>query len=66
MTCKIIVQTQSSPALHEQIDDLEQAHVDKIIAACPAKIGEVAFAEAYAVGRKMTLAEAMAYALEGS
>ncbi len=42
---------------------LEQAHVDKIIVACVAKMGEVAFSDAYGQGQKMTLDEAVAYAL---
>src|SRR6185436_12477335 len=44
--------------------NLEQADVDKIIAACLAKMGEVAFSDAYEKGEKMTLDEAVAYALE--
>jgi predicted ATPase/DNA-binding XRE family transcriptional regulator len=55
-------------ALREQIKDarplLEQADVDKIIAACLAKMGEVAFSDAYDEGQGMTLDEAVAYALE--
>jgi predicted ATPase/DNA-binding SARP family transcriptional activator len=43
---------------------LEQADVDKIIAACYAKMGEVAFSKAYDEGKKMTLDEAVALALE--
>jgi tetratricopeptide (TPR) repeat protein len=42
----------------------EQADVDKIIAACLAKMGEVAFSDAYDEGQKMTLDEAIEYALE--
>jgi len=38
--------------------------VDKIIAACLAKTGEAAFSDAYDEGQKMTLNEAVAYALE--
>ena len=44
---------------------LEQADVDKIIAACLAKMGEVAFSDAYDEGKKMSLEEAVAYALNG-
>jgi len=44
--------------------NLEQADVDKIIAACLAKMGEVAFSDAYEEGEKMTLDEAVAFALE--
>jgi len=55
-------------ATREKINDtrpvLEQADVDKIIAACLAKMGEVAFSDAYDEGQKMTLDEAVAYALE--
>jgi tetratricopeptide (TPR) repeat protein len=43
---------------------LEQADVDKIIAACLATMGEVAFSDAYDQGKKMSLDEAVAYALE--
>jgi tetratricopeptide (TPR) repeat protein len=54
-------------ALRERIGDprqaLEQANVDKIIAACIAKMGEAAFSDAYHTGPKMTLDEAVAYAL---
>jgi hypothetical protein len=42
---------------------LEQANVDQSIAACLVRIGEVAFSDAYDAGKKMTLDEAMAYAL---
>lgn len=45
---------------------LEQADIDKIIAACLAQMGEVAFASAYEGGKKMSLDEAVAYALEES
>jgi hypothetical protein len=38
--------------------------MDKIIAACVAKMGEVAFSDAYDEGQKMTLDEAVAYALQ--
>jgi tetratricopeptide (TPR) repeat protein len=52
---------------HEKIGDprlpLEQADVDKIIAACLVKMGEVAFSDAYEEGQKMTLDEAVMYAL---
>ena len=53
---------------HKQIGEmrppLEQADVDKIIAACLAKMGEASFVEAYGAGQKMTLDETVAYALE--
>ena len=42
---------------------LEQADVDKIIAVCLAKIGEASFSDAYDEGKKMTLDEAVALAL---
>ena len=42
----------------------EQADVDKIIAACIAELGEVAFSDAYDEGQKMSLEEAVAYALQ--
>jgi predicted ATPase len=55
-------------ATREKISDtrsrLEQADVDKIIEACLAKMGEVAFSDAYDEGQEMTLEEAVAYALE--
>jgi non-specific serine/threonine protein kinase len=54
-------------AAREKISDkrplLEQADVDKIIAACLAAMGEVAFSDAYEEGGKMSLEEAVAYAL---
>jgi predicted ATPase/DNA-binding SARP family transcriptional activator len=43
---------------------LEQAEIDKIIAACNVKLGEATFLDAYEVGKKMTLDDAVAYALE--
>jgi tetratricopeptide (TPR) repeat protein len=56
-----------SDALRERVGDhrppLEQADVDKIIAACLAKIGEVAFSDAYDVGQKMSMDQAVALAL---
>ena len=55
-------------AVRKEINDirplLEQGDVDKIIAACLAKMGEVAFSDAYDEGQKMTMDEAVAYALE--
>ena len=42
---------------------LEQAEIDKIIAACIVQLGEAIFSDAYEVGKKMTLEEAVAYAL---
>jgi predicted ATPase/DNA-binding XRE family transcriptional regulator len=57
-------------AARKEIEDtrplLEQADVDKIIAACLAKMGEVAFSDAYDEGQTMTLDEAVKYALEES
>jgi hypothetical protein len=55
-------------ATRKKIEDirplLEQADVDKIIAACLAKMGEVAFSDAYERGNKMSLDEVVAYALQ--
>jgi predicted ATPase/DNA-binding XRE family transcriptional regulator len=55
-------------ATREKIGDtrplLEKADVDKVIAACLQKMGEVMFSVAYEEGQKMTLEEAVAYALE--
>jgi predicted ATPase len=45
---------------------VEQADVDKIIAASLAKMGEAAFVDAYEEGQQMTLDEAVAYALNES
>jgi predicted ATPase/DNA-binding SARP family transcriptional activator len=54
-------------AMREKIPDprplLEQADVDKIIAACLARMGEVAFSDAYDEGQQMPFDEAVAYAL---
>jgi predicted ATPase len=56
-----------SDALRERISDprppIEQADVDKTTATCLAKMGEVAFSDAYEEGQKMTLDEAVMYAL---
>jgi len=53
--------------IREKIQDprpnYEQANVDKTIAACLAKMGEVAFSDAYEEGQKMTLGEAVAFAV---
>ena len=43
---------------------LEQVDVNKIIAVCVEKMGKAAFTEVYDEGQKMTLDEAVAYALE--
>ncbi|HKG53001.1 MAG TPA: hypothetical protein VKB04_01975, partial [Anaerolineales bacterium] len=57
-------------ATRKQINDtrprLEQTAVDKIIAACITKMGEVVFSDAYDKGQKMYLDEAVAYALNES
>jgi len=57
-------------AIRKKVNDerpgLEQADVDKIIEACLAKLGEVAFSDAYDEGQRMTLDEAVAYALQES
>jgi tetratricopeptide (TPR) repeat protein len=54
-------------ATRKQIDDtrpdLEQADVDKTTATCLAKMGAAAFSDAYDEGQKMSLDEAVAYAL---
>jgi hypothetical protein len=54
-------------ARREQIPDirptLEQTDVDKIITECIVKMGEAAFSEAHDQGQKMTLDEAVAFAL---
>jgi tetratricopeptide (TPR) repeat protein len=42
----------------------EQADVDKSMASCLANMGEIAFSDAYNEGQKMTLDEAVAYALK--
>ena len=53
--------------MRERIQDtrpeIEQANIDKIITACLAKIGEVAFSDAYEEGQKMSLDEAINYSL---
>ena len=55
-------------ALRVKINDprpnIEQADVDKIIAACLAKLGEAAFSDGYDEGVKMSLDEALAFAFE--
>jgi len=50
--------------IHDFRMPLDQADVDKLIAACLAKMGEAAFSDAYEEGQKMTLDEAAALALE--
>jgi hypothetical protein len=42
--------------------NIEQADMDKVIAACLAKIGETAFSDAYDEGKNMSLEEAFAFA----
>ena len=44
--------------------NLEQADVDKLIAACLAKMGETAFSDQYEEGQKLTLEDALAFAFE--
>jgi len=46
--------------------DIEQANVDKIIAACLAKMGEAAFSDAYDQGQALALDEAVRFALGAS
>ena len=57
-------------AIRVKINDprphIEQADVDTLIAACLAKMGEVAFSNAYDEGRNMSLEEALAFAFEES
>jgi predicted ATPase/DNA-binding SARP family transcriptional activator len=43
---------------------LEQAEVEQTISACVVKLGKAAYSEAYKTGRKMTIEDAMAQALE--
>jgi predicted ATPase/DNA-binding SARP family transcriptional activator len=43
--------------------NIEQANADKIIAACTVKLGEGAFSDAYEASKKMTLEEAVAFAV---
>ena len=45
---------------------IEQMDVDKDVTTCLSKMGEVAFSDAYEEGKKMSLEEAVAYALEES
>jgi tetratricopeptide (TPR) repeat protein len=49
--------------IHDTRPNLEQADVDRIIAACFAKMGEVAFSDAYEEGQKMTLEQAVNLAI---
>jgi hypothetical protein len=54
-------------AAREKISDsrlpLEQADMDMSIAACIARMGDEAYAKAYADGKKLTLDEAVTYVL---
>lgn len=54
--------------VRERIQDprpeFEQANVDKIMAACLAKMGEAVFSDAYDEGQKMSLEAAILHALE--
>lgn len=43
--------------------DIEQANVDKMIAACMARMGEAAFSDAYDQGQAMMLDEAIRFAV---
>jgi tetratricopeptide (TPR) repeat protein len=45
---------------------VEQGNIDKGITTCLAKIGEAAFSDAYDEGKKISIEEAIAYALEKS
>ena len=55
-------------AIRVKINDprpnVEQADVDKLIAACLAKMGEMAFSDMYDEGQKMTLDDALVFAFE--
>jgi len=55
-------------AMRKKLQDprppLEQANIDQNIAACLVKMGEVAFSDAYDEGQKLSLDEAVAFALE--
>ena len=46
--------------------EIEQANIDKLIAACLAKMGEAAFSDAYDQGQALTLDEAVRFALDVS
>jgi tetratricopeptide (TPR) repeat protein len=50
--------------IHDKRPRLEQADVDKIITACLATMGEAAFSDTYDEGKKMSLDEAVEYAME--
>ena len=52
--------------IHDTRPKLEQANVDKTIAACIAKIGEDAFLEAYEESTMMSLNKVVSLALEES
>lgn len=45
---------------------VEQRDVDKIVTACLTQMGDSAFSDAYEEGKKMSMEEAIAYALEES
>jgi tetratricopeptide (TPR) repeat protein len=57
-------------AIREKIGDhrppVEQVGFDKDLTVCLAKMGVIAFSDAYEEGKKMSLEEAIAYALEES
>lgn len=57
-------------ASRETVDEsrplLEQAEVKQTISACLARLGKAAYSEAYHAGRKMSMAEALALALESA
>ena len=54
---------QTRKNIHDRRPRLEQVAVDKNIEACLLKMGEAAFSEAYVEGEKMSLDEAVMYAL---
>jgi predicted ATPase/DNA-binding XRE family transcriptional regulator len=59
-----------SDATREKTGDLrailDQSNIDQIIGACLAEMGNVAFSKAYDEGKKMTLDEAVWYAVDNS
>ena len=44
--------------------EAEQADIDRLISACVLKMGEEAFSDAYDAGQRMTMDEAVLYALK--
>jgi len=50
--------------IHDTRPDIEQADIDKMIASCLTRMGEVAFSDAYEQGQQITLDQAIAFAAE--